>query len=109
MKQQGMIGPDGARAVQDMIADSAEKKDTGIIATAIGMGTLLVAASGVFGQLQDAMNTIWEVKPKKGRGRDRAHDGAFNSSAGRPVFPFKLFVWGRKYPAGSRKPQNSHK
>lgn len=65
---QGMIGPDGARAVQDMIADSAEKKDTGIIATAIGMGTLLVAASGVFGQLQDAMNTIWEVKPKKGRG-----------------------------------------
>jgi membrane protein len=65
---QGMIGPDGARAIQDMIADSAEKKDAGIVATAIGLGTLLIAASGVFGQLQDAMNTIWEVKPKKGRG-----------------------------------------
>ena len=30
--------------------------------------TLLFGASGVFGQLQDALNTIWEVKPKSGRG-----------------------------------------
>lgn len=65
---QGMIGEGGAKAIQDMIADSAEKKDTGIIATVVGLGTLLVGASGVFGQLQDAMNTIWEVKPKPGRG-----------------------------------------
>ena len=36
--------------------------------TLIGFATLLFGASGVFGQLQDAMNTIWEVQPKPGRG-----------------------------------------
>ncbi|MDB5478329.1 MAG: ribonuclease [Alphaproteobacteria bacterium] len=65
---QGLIGQDGARAIQDMIADSAEEKDTGIVASIIGIVMLLVGASGVFGQLQDAMNTIWEVQPKPGRG-----------------------------------------
>jgi membrane protein len=29
---------------------------------------LLLGASGVFGQLQDVLNTIWEVQPRPGRG-----------------------------------------
>src|SRR5690606_34489340 len=33
-----------------------------------GLATLLFGASGAFGQLQDALNTIWEVKPKPGQG-----------------------------------------
>ena len=65
---QGMVGEDGAKAIQDMIKDSAEKKDAGILATIFGTVTLLVGASGVFGQLQDALNTIWKVEPKPGRG-----------------------------------------
>jgi membrane protein len=32
------------------------------------VATLLLGAAGVFGQLQDALNTIWGVKPKPGRG-----------------------------------------
>jgi membrane protein len=34
----------------------------------LGFLTLLVGATGAFGQLQDALNTIWEAKPKPGRG-----------------------------------------
>ena len=37
-------------------------------AAPIGFATLLFAASGVFGELQGAMNTIWKVQPKPGRG-----------------------------------------
>lgn len=65
---QGIVGAEGARAIQDMIVDSAEKKDAGLIATLAGLGALLFGASGAFGQLQDAMNTIWNVHDKRGRG-----------------------------------------
>jgi membrane protein len=63
----GLVGPDSARAIQDMIAN-AQRPASGVIATALGTGTLLLGASGVFGQLQDALNTIWEVESKPGRG-----------------------------------------
>lgn len=65
---QGIIGTEGARAIQDMIIDSAEKKDAGLIATLAGLGALLFGASGAFGQLQDAMNIIWNVHDKRGQG-----------------------------------------
>jgi membrane protein len=64
---QSLVGPDGGKAIEDMI-QSANKPSTGIIATVLSVVTLLFGASGVFGQLQDALNTIWEVKPKSGRG-----------------------------------------
>ncbi len=41
---------------------------SGIIATVIGLITLLLGAAGVFGQLQDALDTVWEVAPKPGQG-----------------------------------------
>ena len=63
----GLIGRNGQQALEMMI-DGARKPTTGIIATVIGVVTLLVAAGGLFGQLQDALNTIWEVQPKPGRG-----------------------------------------
>ena len=63
----GVVGEEGAKAIRDMLKN-AQKPGSGIFATLIGFATLLFAASGVFGQLQDAMNTIWEVQPKEGRG-----------------------------------------
>jgi len=70
-----LIGDDGARAIQDMILDSARRKATGLVTGVIGLGTLLLGASGVFGALQDAMNTIWDVRPRPGRGiRGFLHD-----------------------------------
>ena len=59
----GLVGEQSAQAIQTMIA-SAWKPTSGIVATIIGTATLLLGASGVFGQLQDALNTVWGVKPK---------------------------------------------
>lgn len=60
---QDLLGPEGGRFVQEMI-ESASKPATGLTATLIGAGTLLFGALGVFGELQNSLNTIWEVKPK---------------------------------------------
>jgi membrane protein len=64
---QKVIGQQSAEAVQSMI-QSASKPSSGIIATVVGFVVLLFGASGVFGQLKDALNTIWEVKVKAGLG-----------------------------------------
>lgn len=64
---QGTVGQQGAQAVSTLI-DNTSRPHAGIIATVIGIATLLLGATGVFGQLQDSLNTIWEVKPKEGRG-----------------------------------------
>ncbi len=69
-----MVGHEGAEAVQAML-QNAQKPGEGIIATVLGIMTLLIGATGVFGQLQDALNTVWEVQPKPGRGiRGFIHD-----------------------------------
>jgi membrane protein len=62
-----LVGEENGEAIQGIIANASRPK-TGIIATVIGIATLLFGASGVFGALQDGLNTIWEVKPKPGRG-----------------------------------------
>ncbi len=63
----GMIGQNGSEALGAML-EGARKPAAGIVATVIGIVTLVFAAGGVFAQLQDALNTIWEVQPKPGRG-----------------------------------------
>lgn len=63
----GLIGQSGRKAIEAMI-EGARQPTAGIVATTIGVITLIVAAGGFFGQLQDAINTIWEVQPKPGRG-----------------------------------------
>jgi membrane protein len=64
---QYLIDPSGIKVIQD-IAANASKPRAGIIAATIGVVLALFGASGVFGQLQDALNTIWGVKPKPGGG-----------------------------------------
>jgi membrane protein len=66
-QMQSMVGDEGAKAIGDMIAN-ADKPTEGAIATVLSVITLLFGASGVFGQLQSSLNTIWEVEPKPGRG-----------------------------------------
>ena len=62
-----MVGPDGAIVFQDIMQNAS--RPSGLTAAAvIGIATLLFGASGVFGALQDAMNTVWGVAPKPGRG-----------------------------------------
>ena len=62
-----LVGDDGSKAIEQMI-ESANKPGEGIFASVLSFLILLVGASGVFGQLQQSLNTIWEVQPKPGRG-----------------------------------------
>lgn len=59
----GLVGQQGAEQVQTMI-QSANDPGRGILATIISLVVLVLGATGVFNQLQDAMNTIFEVKNK---------------------------------------------
>ena len=60
---QSLIGDAGAKVVEDLVA-SASKPSSGIVATVVGILVLAFAATGVFAQLQDSLNTIWKVKKK---------------------------------------------
>ena len=62
-----LIGPQSAAAIKDMI-NRADRPSTGIISTIIATVTLLAGAAGFFGQLKDALNTVWGIEPKEGRG-----------------------------------------
>jgi membrane protein len=59
----GLIGDAGAAAVQGIVANMHAQQGGGVLATIIGLATLLFGATGVFVQLQDSMNTIWKAKP----------------------------------------------
>ena len=61
----GYVGKQGAEAIQLMLAN-ARTTSSGIIATIVGAVTVLFAATGVFSELHDAMNTIWNVQLKPG-------------------------------------------
>jgi membrane protein len=63
----GMLGDTGAKAVQAMLADAGRPRE-GLLATLLGLGTLLFAAIGVVVQLKDALNTVWEVGDIPGHG-----------------------------------------
>ncbi len=61
------LDPSAVQVVQS-IAQKASQPGRSTIATIIGVALALFGASGVFGQLQDALNTIWGVKAKPGGG-----------------------------------------
>ena len=63
---ESLIGRSGAEAAQAMI-EASRRPSSGIVASLAALATLLVGASGVFVQLQDALNIIWKVRPKPGR------------------------------------------
>ena len=64
----GLIGEQGSKGIESMLAGAVGRPGQGIFATILGVGTLLFAAVGVVVQLKDALNTVWEVKlpPKSG-------------------------------------------
>jgi membrane protein len=63
----GVVGSGAASALQS-IAKNARTPGTGVFSIAVGVAVLLFGASGVFGELQSALNTVWDVAPKPGRG-----------------------------------------
>ncbi len=61
------LDKNAVEAVQN-IAQKAAQPNKSVLATIIGVLLALFGASGVFGQLQDALNTVWGVKAKPGGG-----------------------------------------
>lgn len=59
----GLMGRETAEALQAMIR-SASDKMTGTLATLIGIATILVATTGVFGEVQSALNAVWKAAPR---------------------------------------------
>jgi membrane protein len=62
-----VFGSQMADSLEKMI-EAANKPTSGKLAMAAGIITLILGASGVFGQLKDALNTIWNVEKKKAGG-----------------------------------------
>ena len=62
-----MIGAEGANAVRQVI-DSSRGFGKGLWAVSVGIVTLILGATAVFGELQSALNQIWDVKAKPDRG-----------------------------------------
>jgi membrane protein len=61
----GLMGQQAAQLVQEVI-QSAARPASGRLAAVLGVLTLLFGASGVFVQLQEALNRVWDVAPKPG-------------------------------------------
>ncbi|MER8521811.1 MULTISPECIES: YihY/virulence factor BrkB family protein [unclassified Mesorhizobium] len=58
----GLMGPQSAELLRATI-ENASQKEAGTLASILGLVTLFVAASGVFGEMQLGLNEIWKVKP----------------------------------------------
>src|SRR5437763_1804617 len=56
-----LVGKDAAVQIQEMIKNAA-LSGSGVVATTIGVVTLLLGATGVFGEIQDSINKIWGIK-----------------------------------------------
>lgn len=59
----GLMGRQSAEMLQAAIA-SAAARSTGVLASIIGVLTLIFTASGVFGEMQRSLNDIWKAEPK---------------------------------------------
>lgn len=62
-----LVGEDGVRPILLALNNMSQPKIRGV-ASLISIGVLILGASGIFAQLQDALNTVWKVKPQPGQG-----------------------------------------
>jgi Virulence factor BrkB len=58
----GLMGEQSAALLESMIT-SANNWESGVLATIIGIGTLLLTATGTFAEIQSALNAIWKARP----------------------------------------------
>ena len=63
----GLVGQDGMKPILQALDNMNQPKVKGL-ASLISIGVLIIGASGIFAQLQDALNTVWNVKPQPGQG-----------------------------------------
>jgi len=63
----GMIGENGAKAIESMLASAHEPK-RGLLAGTLGILAVVIGATSVFAELETNLNRIWKVEPEKGSG-----------------------------------------
>ncbi len=63
----GLVGPVAANQIQDIIRNATLSGKTTLTAI-IGFTTLLIGATTVFSEIQDSINSIWNLKPKPKKG-----------------------------------------
>lgn len=63
----GLLGPDASIQIQDIIKNAAIS-NKGTLAAIIGIIALLFSSTAVFAEIQDSINTIWNLKPKPKKG-----------------------------------------
>jgi membrane protein len=63
----GMLGPQAAASIQALIASASEPADNWW-GTLLGLGVMLVGATTVFAELQDALDRIWQVPQRPAGG-----------------------------------------
>ena len=64
---EGLVGAEGRAFIADLLT-GASNPARGVVATIVGIITLLWGALGVFNELHNALNTIWEVKEEETAG-----------------------------------------
>jgi len=64
---EGLVGAEGAAGIQEMVRN-ANQPAQGLVATVAGLAMMVIGASSVFGELQDAMNQVWDAKPDPTQG-----------------------------------------
>ena len=62
----GLVGPNAGEAIQSAVIATAASKSTGLWAALTSVGILLFGASTVFGELKNALNSIWGVEQGPG-------------------------------------------
>src|ERR671930_2001709 len=58
---EGLMGPAGRELITSILTTTNPQRGT--LATIVGLVTLFIGATAVFGELQATMNLIWEVQP----------------------------------------------
>ncbi len=62
-----LVGEDGVKPILLALDNITQPRIRGL-ASLISILVLILGASGIFAQLQDALNTVWNVKPNPGQG-----------------------------------------
>jgi membrane protein len=66
----GLMGKGSGDALASMLQSAgSQSRKSGTIATIIGIVTLLITASGAFGEIQSSLNKVWKAEPKAGLSR----------------------------------------
>ncbi|HRV94735.1 MAG TPA: YihY/virulence factor BrkB family protein [Anaerolineae bacterium] len=75
---QTLVGQRNGELIQSIIQNNSQPTSS-LIATLIGVGTLVFGATGVFAQLQDSLNTVWGVAPRPDKGLMKIIETRFTS------------------------------